>query len=204
MAELCTLVNEQGWWIPSTRLCEWYYIDDNFKVIGGSCDCIICQVQKQGLSFASSRELRQRIDLLPDTVPWKQTVVKVSGGSTSQPLNLFYRPGLDCFKFLFGNPLFASYTDLVPRREYTDGDKTERLYNEIMTGDRAWTLQVCTAWECNHSLDAQYNTQVILSIRTASNLVRPWGWSSWARTRHTSRLARAIKNATRYICHVEI
>ena len=110
-----------------------------------SCGCIVCQVRKQGLSFASSRELRQRIDLLPDTVPWKQAVVRVSGGSTTQPLNFFYRPALDCFKFLFGNPLFANYMDLVPRREYTDGDKTERLYNEIMTGDRAWTLQVCTA-----------------------------------------------------------
>ena len=110
---------------------------------------IVFQVKKQGLSFASSRELRQRIDLLPDTVPWKQAVISVSGGRTAKPLNLFYRPALDCFKFLFGNPLFANYMDLVPRREYTDGDKTERLYNEIMTGDRVWTLQVHTV--CNHS-----------------------------------------------------
>ena len=40
--------------------------------------------------------------------------------------------------------------DLVPRREYTDGEKTERLYNEIMTGERAWTLQVRIAL-LNHS-----------------------------------------------------
>ena len=99
-------------------------------------------MRKRGLSFTSSRELRQRIDLLPDTVPWKQAVVRVSGGRTAQPLDLFYRPALDCFKFLFGNPLFANHMDLVPRREYTDGNKTERLYSEIMTGDRAWALQV--------------------------------------------------------------
>ena len=107
-------------------------------------------MRKRGLSFTSSRELRQRIDLLPDTVPWKQVVVRVSGGRTAQPLDLFYRPALDCFKFLFGNPLFANHMDLVPRREYTDGEKTERLYNEIMTGERAWTLQVRIAL-LNHS-----------------------------------------------------
>ena len=104
---------------------------------------IIGQIRKRGLSFASSRELRQCIDLLPDTVRWKQAKVRVSGGRTARPLTFYYRSAFDCFKFLFGNPLFADYMDFVPRREYTDEDKSERLYNEIMTGDRAWTLQVC-------------------------------------------------------------
>ena len=57
-------------------------------------------------------------------------------------MTLYYRDGLECFKFLFGNPLFQRHMDYIPRREYSNGDKTERLYNEIMTGDRAWELQV--------------------------------------------------------------
>ena len=105
---------------------------------------IVCQMRKRGPSFASARELRQRISLLPDTVCWKQAKVNVSGGSTAQPLTFYYRPAFDCFKFLFGNPLFADYMDFVPRREYADEEKTERLYNEIMTGDQAWALQVRT------------------------------------------------------------
>lgn len=32
--------------------------------------------------------------------------------------------------------------DYIPRREYTDEERKERLYNEIMTGDMAWSLQV--------------------------------------------------------------
>ena len=55
---------------------------------------------------------------------------------------LYFRDALDCFKHLFGNPLFSDYMEFVPRREYADREKNERLYNEIMTGDRAWTLQV--------------------------------------------------------------
>lgn len=86
--------------------------------------------------------MRSRIELLPDTVPWKQVEIKVLGGYTKEPLTLYFRPAIDCFKLLFGNPLFSGYMDYRPRREYTDETKGERLYNEIMTGDRTWYLQV--------------------------------------------------------------
>ena len=89
--------------------------------------------------------MRARAGLLPSTIPWKQVEVAVEGGSTKEPMTLYFRDALECFKFLYGNPLFSDHMDFVPRREYTDKEKTERLYNEIMTGDRAWTLQVCTA-----------------------------------------------------------
>ena len=59
-----------------------------------------------------------------------------------EPMTLYFRDALECFKCLFGNPLFSDYMDFIPRREYVDEERTERLYNEIMTGDRAWTLQV--------------------------------------------------------------
>ena len=94
------------------------------------------------LSFSSSRQMRSRTGLLPTTVPWKQIEVKVRGGTTSEPMMLYFRDALECFKCLFGNPLFSDYMDFVPRHEYTDREKNERLYNEIMTGDRAWALQV--------------------------------------------------------------
>ena len=86
--------------------------------------------------------MRTRNALLPATVPWKQVEVEVRGAVTKEPLTLYYRDALECFKRLFGNPLFSGYMDFIPRREYTSEEKTERLYNEIMTGDRAWALQV--------------------------------------------------------------
>ena len=66
----------------------------------------------------------------------------VRGGVTKKPLTLYYHDGLECFRFLFGNPLFSNHMDFIPRCEYTSNDKMERLYNDIMTGDNAWKLQV--------------------------------------------------------------
>ena len=94
------------------------------------------------MSFSSAREMRARAGLLPSTVPWKRVEVRVGGGVTVEPLTLYFRDAIECFKCLFGNPLFSGHMDFVPRHEYADEEKTERLYNEIMTGDRAWTLQV--------------------------------------------------------------
>ena len=69
--------------------------------------------------------------------------IEVEGGETKDALTLYYRDGLECFRFLFANPLLSNYMDYTPRREYVANDKCERLYNELMTGDLAWTLQVC-------------------------------------------------------------
>ena len=86
--------------------------------------------------------MRGRTGLLPATVPWKQVQVQVRGGVTVEPMTLYFRDALECFKCLFGNPLFSDYMDFIPRREYADEERTERLYNEIMTGDRVWAIQV--------------------------------------------------------------
>ena len=102
----------------------------------------ICQVKNRPLSFSSSRGMRDRTGLLPATVPWKQVQVQIQGGVTAEPMTLYFRDALECYKCLFGNPLFSGYMDFVPRHEYADEQRMECLYNEIMTGDRAWTLQV--------------------------------------------------------------
>ena len=80
--------------------------------------------------------------MLPSPPRWKETVVEVPGGNTKDPLVLYYRDGLECFRHLFGNPLFVDYMDYIPRREYTNGERVERLHNDLMTGDRVWELQV--------------------------------------------------------------
>lgn len=86
--------------------------------------------------------MRTRIELLPSPPRWQQEEVKVDGGDTSEPITLYYRDGLECFRFLFGNPLFADQIDYAPRRVYSDDSRREHLYNELMTADRAWHLQV--------------------------------------------------------------
>lgn len=86
--------------------------------------------------------MKARASLLPATVPWKQVEIKIQGAATKEPLKLYYHDALECFKHLFSNPLFSGHMDLTPRREYSDEEKRERLYKEMMTGDRAWDLQV--------------------------------------------------------------
>ena len=86
--------------------------------------------------------MRAHIENLPSLPCWKEVEVSVEGGTTKDPLTLYYRDGLECFKFLFGNPLFVDYMEYIPHREFTTGAKPERLYNEIMMGNRAWSLQV--------------------------------------------------------------
>ena len=93
--------------------------------------------------------MRTRNALLPATVPWKQVEVNVPGGTTKEPLVLYFRDALECFKRFLANPLLRDHLDFVPRRENTNEEKTERLFNEIMTGDRAWTLQVFAFIETN-------------------------------------------------------
>ena len=85
------------------------------------------QVKRRPLSVFSAREMRARIENLPSPPCWKEVEVSVEGGTTKDPLTLYYRDGLECFKFLFGNPLFVDYMEYIPRREVTTVDKPERL-----------------------------------------------------------------------------
>ena len=107
------------------------------------------QIKRRPLSFFSAREMRVRIENLPSPPRWKEVEVSIEGGTTRDPLTLYYRDGLECFKFLFGDPLFQDHMEYVPRREFTAGEKPERLFNEIMTGDRAWALQVSSVLRHN-------------------------------------------------------
>lgn len=71
--------------------------------------------------------------------------MSIPGGITKDSMKFHYRDGLECFKFLFGNPLFSDHMEYTPRREFTSDERPERLYNEMMTGDLAWSLQVGTS-----------------------------------------------------------
>ncbi|KAH8109742.1 hypothetical protein DFH11DRAFT_1515182 [Phellopilus nigrolimitatus] len=97
--------------------------------------------RKPDISFTSCKEMREKIEKLPSPPKWKETEVSVKGGTTKKPLTLLYRDGLECFKYLFGNPLFQNHMDFIPRRVYTDDKQKERLYSEIMTGDYVWDVQ---------------------------------------------------------------
>jgi hypothetical protein len=101
------------------------------------------KVQQRPFSFKSAKELRSRIELLPSGPQWLVQDVQIPGDPSSMDLPLYYRDGLEVFKFLFGNPVYARFMSYEPCKVYCDKQKGKRIYTEIMTGDWAWECQVC-------------------------------------------------------------
>ena len=67
---------------------------------------------------------------VPTLVPTKDDIV------------LYFRDPIECLKSLFSNPLYHKHIELVPYRCYTSAAKTNRVYDEWMSGDVSWTIQV--------------------------------------------------------------
>ena len=62
-------------------------------------------------------------------------------------VRLFYRDPLDCLQALLSNPLLASHISFVPQKVWTSAAKICRIYNEWLSGDRAWKIQVSSSSE---------------------------------------------------------
>ena len=54
---------------------------------------------------------------------------------------LYYRDPLECIEFILKNLLFSNHIQYAPRLEYNSNGK--RRYNEWVTSDGAWEMQVC-------------------------------------------------------------
>ena len=94
-----------------------------------------------GLSFKNSRELNKIIDEdLPGTLPkFRCRTTPVLG----EPVDLYYRPIMECIQALLGNAEFAKFLIYSPERHYSDGNCTIRLYHDMHTGKWWWDTQVC-------------------------------------------------------------
>ena len=66
-----------------------------------------------------------------------------------EPVYLYHRDALDCIKFLFNHLFFANDIDYVPHRVFTDAERDVRVYNEWMSSNGCWEMQVstCTSWK---------------------------------------------------------
>ncbi|KAL5536493.1 hypothetical protein ACEPAF_315 [Sanghuangporus sanghuang] len=121
---------EVGKWLVELGISQ-SKIDEFFK---------LKYVQDRPLSFDSSNALRKKVEQLPSPPCWKEAEVEVPGAKTQHPLKLFYRDALECFEYLFGNPVFNGKMEFVPQKVW-QGDRAERLYSEMMTGDLVWDVQ---------------------------------------------------------------
>src|SRR5215469_233048 len=100
------------------------------------------QVQSLNLSFSTAKRLRGLAQMLPRGPEWKckpwTTVYP-----TKKPISLFYRDPLTCIQSILYNPLIKDFISFTPFRLYESATKAMRIYTEWLSGDVAWSMQVC-------------------------------------------------------------
>lgn len=79
--------------------------------------------------------------MLPQGPQWKCKPWKLDH-PTKHPVNLFYRDSIECLRALFGNPLFSDVMHYTPFREFRTAAKLVRVYEEWMSANTAWDIQV--------------------------------------------------------------
>ncbi|KAI9458068.1 hypothetical protein HD554DRAFT_1992288, partial [Boletus coccyginus] len=94
------------------------------------------------LSFKTAKDLRARIESLPDVPRWQFQEIKVGRYRTKEPLMLYWRDGLEVVKHLFSNPLFVSCMDFDPYHEFEETPHgREPVYGEFMSSNHTWEIQ---------------------------------------------------------------
>lgn len=111
--------------------------------------------RKLELSYKNSRALYQKIDHeLPGVTPWCRSVIQISG--IHEEFELFMRDPVKCIKELWANPAYLDHLTYVPECRFADEGKTKRIYDELMSGNWSWEVQVrvfeCFLWKCVNCL----------------------------------------------------
>jgi hypothetical protein len=108
---------------------------------------MLTKIRQLPLSFRTAKELRGLAEMLPPGPQWKcqpwETVYP-----TKIPVKLYYRDAIECLESLFGNPLFADALQFAPFRLFKTAQKLVRVYNEWMSGNVAWEMQVSSHSLC--------------------------------------------------------
>jgi hypothetical protein len=92
------------------------------------------------------------LDNLPLAGPkWNVKAVTVTGdiiGPDNKPivekLELWFRDILGVIQELLGNHIYGMKLVFAPRKKFSDEEKTQRVYDEMWTGDWWLKLQVST------------------------------------------------------------
>ena len=94
------------------------------------------------LNFTNGPALKGLVSKLPATPQWKVTSYDIPGWPTAQPIEFYWRDGLECIRFLYSNPVYQNAMDAVPIQVFTDAEGKNRLYGEPCSAERIWEIQV--------------------------------------------------------------
>ncbi|KAI0055661.1 hypothetical protein BV25DRAFT_1815297 [Artomyces pyxidatus] len=94
--------------------------------------------EKLELSFKNVGDVNTIIDnQLPTTPAFNCEEVEVDG----EKYEVYFRDILACVRSLYGNPEFSPFMTYAPERHFCDEEKTNRVFDEMHTGDWWWKLQ---------------------------------------------------------------
>ncbi|KAI6001476.1 hypothetical protein EDD15DRAFT_2478596 [Pisolithus albus] len=92
------------------------------------------------LSFRMGKQLRARAEVLPSGPAWLCEEMEPES-PTKHPVHLFYRQLLECLQSLLSHPLLTPHISFIPWKVWTSAARVCRIYDEWLSGDRAWEIQ---------------------------------------------------------------
>ncbi|KAH7904286.1 hypothetical protein BJ138DRAFT_1239251, partial [Hygrophoropsis aurantiaca] len=89
-------------------------------------------------SFKTKDKLLSMMDQLPSGPSWRLTKFEFTGYTTTHPIQLIWRDGLEVVKQLFSNPVYAQHMSYDPIHIFSG---MQREYGEFFSSQRAFNLQ---------------------------------------------------------------
>ena len=80
--------------------------------------------------------------MLPSGPSWKSLPISPLY-PTKNKMYLYYRNPVECLESLMRNPLLEDHIEFTPFKLFESALKTMRVYTEWLSGDAAWSMQVC-------------------------------------------------------------
>ena len=86
--------------------------------------------------------------MLPSGPRWKSHTLHPQI-ATKCKVVLYYHDPVECIQTLLSHPLFAPHISFVPQKVWSSSARAVRIYQEWLSGDHAWNLQVSSSFPRN-------------------------------------------------------
>ncbi|KAF8546450.1 hypothetical protein OG21DRAFT_1426987 [Imleria badia] len=91
------------------------------------------------LSFHAGKQLCARAEVLPSGPTWLYEEL-MPEGPIKNSVQLFYHRPIECLQSLLSHPLLSQHIFFVPHKIWTSAAKICCIYDEWLSGDRAWNI----------------------------------------------------------------
>ncbi|KAG9123583.1 hypothetical protein FRC07_014660 [Ceratobasidium sp. 392] len=95
----------------------------------------------QHLPWKNDAQYTEDMKRLPKGPEMRPFTVTVGEGDNAETVEMWCCDAVEVLKYLVGDPRFKEHIDYIPRKEYTDKARKNRVYSETNTGRWAWRMQ---------------------------------------------------------------